>query len=230
MDRDRAPAPSVRLERVGAEAQPVLVIDGFAPDPDRLVEEAASAALSPLGAFYPGVRAAVAPRYFEEVGPLVAAAARKVFGHRERLEVNRTLFSLATTAADALSLPQRIPHIDDTADGKLAIVHFLSRDDLGGTAFFRHRSTGYETIDETRHKRYLAALRADFNRHGEPETGYIAGDTAVFARTAEIRPAWNRALIYRSNLLHCAAIADGARLSADPRHGRLTIASFLTAR
>ena len=33
---------------------------------------------------------------------------------------------------------------------ELAFIHYLFKSDLGGTAFYRHRATGYEYIDEAR--------------------------------------------------------------------------------
>ena len=222
--------PSVSVRRVGRESEPIVVIDNFAPDPDALVDAAAAAALTPAGEFYPGPRAPAPPEYFAQVGGLVAAAVRKVFGYQDHLAVDRALFSLATTAPADLSLAQRIPHVDSVEPGRIAIVHYLSRTDFGGTRFFRHRATGFETIDAARHRAYLDALAADFAAQGEPPPGYIGTDSPLFEAIATVPPAWNRAILYRSSLLHCAAIPNYIALPADPRTGRLTIASFLTAR
>jgi Family of unknown function (DUF6445) len=222
--------PAVKVERVGREGEPIVIIDGFAPDPDALVEAAASAALAPAGEFYPGPRAPAPPEYFAQVGGLVAAAVRKVFGHREHLAVDRALFSLATTPPAALSLAQRIPHIDSVEPGRIAIVHYLSHRDFGGTRFFRHRSTGFETVGAARHRAYLDALADDIVQQGEPAPGYIGEGSSLFATIGAVSPAWNRAILYRSSLLHCAAIPNDIVLPDDPRTGRLTIASFLTAR
>jgi len=60
-----------------------------------------------------------------------------------------------------------------------------------------------------------------------PPHGYIADDTALFERTALVDAAYNRALLYRSYVLHSGAIARDAVLSADPAAGRLTITAFL---
>ena len=221
--------PSVDVIRVGAEGESLVVIDGFAPDPDRLVNEAEAATLTTLGAYYPGVRAPVGERYCAEIGPLVAGAARRIFGFTRTLAFDRALFSLSVTPPADLALAQRIPHIDDVAPGKLAIVHYLSHADWGGTRFFRHRSTAFETITPTRHRDYLDALADDLRMHGEPAPGYIEGDTAIFADIGHVAPAYNRAVIYRSSLLHCAAISNDRMLPPVPRDGRLTIASFLSA-
>jgi hypothetical protein len=114
--------------------------------------------------------------------------------------------------------------------GSLAIVHYLSHEDFGGTAFYRHRSTGFETVDSSRHARYLEMLGADFAAHGEPLPAYIQGDTPIFEQIARYEPVFNRALIYRSSLLHCGCVPNDVDLPVDLRTGRLTMASFLTAR
>lgn len=222
--------PVVRVEALGAEGQPVVVVDGFSPDPDLLVEEAASLPFAVLGEFYPGVRARVTASYFGGLAPILTPIMREVFGYRERLSFDRALYSLVTTPSDRLSLAQRIPHFDGVQPGMVAILHYLTHEDRGGTSFFRHRSTGFETVDADRHARYLEALSADFAEHGEPEPGYIRGDTVVFERLAHFAPAYNRALIYRSSLLHCASIPNDLPLPTDVRAGRLTVASFLSAR
>jgi hypothetical protein len=49
----------------------------------------------------------------------------------------------------------------------------------------------------------------------------------LFERTALVDAAYNRALLYRSYVLHSGAIARDAVLSTDPAAGRLTITAFL---
>ncbi|MFJ6024607.1 DUF6445 family protein [Brevundimonas sp. NPDC092305] len=219
---------SIRVDRIGREGQPVVVIDGFAPDPARLVEAAAAATFRPMGEYYPGVRAPAPPDYFHGMDQMLATVAREVFGAHDRLSVTRALYSLTTTPPEALGLAQRIPHIDAVAEGMLAIIHYLSPDDQGGTAFYRHRSTGFETIAASDHHTYLDTLKADFHRLGEPPAEYISGDTPVFEQIARYDGVFNRALIYRSSLLHCARIPRDAALYDDPATGRLTVASFLS--
>lgn len=221
--------PSIRVERIGAEGEPVVLVENFSADPDRLAAEAEALPFEVMGPFYPGVRARARASYMQGLGSILAPVMRDVFGYRQRLLFDRALYSIVTTPADRLSLPQRIPHFDGVEEGKIAILHYLNHEDRGGTSFFRHRSTGYETVGAARHRAYLDALHADFARLGEPPAGYIAGDTSIFERTAHFAPAYNRALIYRSALLHCAAVPNDAAFGADPRTGRLTVASFLTA-
>ena len=217
------------MERLGREGVPLVVIDDFAPDPATLRAEAAASSLSPRGSYYPGVRAPVGPTYLRQVGPLLAAAAKRVFGFAERLAFDRSLFSLTVTPPAALTLAQRLPHIDDVGAGKLAVVHYLVGDAWGGTRFFRHRTTGFETVDATRHPAYLEALGCDLEVHGEPPPEYIVGATPLFEPIGAVDARFNRAIVYPSNLLHCAAIDNVRPLPNEVATGRLTIASFLTA-
>ncbi|WP_370650075.1 DUF6445 family protein [Brevundimonas sp.] len=91
-------------------------------------------------------------------------------------------------------------------------------------------SSAFPSWPWRRHGPCLEALQTDFARHGEPAAGYIEGDTAIFSRIAYFTPTYNRTLIYRSSLLHCASVAGDAALPADVHAGRLTIATFLSAR
>ncbi len=219
---------SVRVDRIGREGQPVVVIDNFSPDPELLIQDAQALTFARMGEFYPGVRAPVTPTYFRGVDDLLGRTMREVFGARERVTFNRALYSLTTLPPEGLGLAQRIPHVDGVDDGMIAIIHYLSKADMGGTAFFRHRTTGFETVNAANHRQYLDALRDDFRAGGEPPARYIDGDTDLFEMTAAYDGVFNRALIYRSSLLHCARLTDAAALSPDPATGRLTVASFLS--
>ena len=208
----------------------MVIVENFSPHPDRLVVEATALRFEAMGEYYPGVRAPVPPRYFEGLAPILTPVMRQVFGASDRVGFTRALYSIATTPPAQLTLAQRIPHIDGLEEGMIAILHYLSHEPWGGTAFYRHRSTGYETVDAARLRRYLDTLRGDFARHGEPAPAYIEGDTPIFEQVARYDAVFNRALIYRSSLLHCALLPNNAPLPADVRSGRLTVASFLSAR
>lgn len=218
---------SIRVDHVGAERQPVVVVENFAPDPEALIAAAETLPFAPMGEYYPGVRAPVTPAYFEGLAPVLTPVMREVFGASERIGFTRALYSIATTLPGKLTLAQRIPHIDGVAEGMIAIIHYLAHEDRGGTAFYRHRSTGFETVDAARHRHYLDALRDDFDAKGEPAPAYIAGDTAIFEQIAGYDAVFNRALIYRSSLLHCAMLPNDVALPGTVREGRLTVASFL---
>lgn len=208
----------------------MVVVENFSPHPERLMAEAETLDFAVMGEFYPGRRAPVSSLYFEGLAPVLTPVLRDVFGASDKAGFTRALYSLATTPPQRLTLAQRIPHIDGVNEGMIAIIHYLSPDDHGGTAFYRHRSTGFETVDAPRHRPYLDALAQDFAVHGEPPPAYIQGDTPIFEQVARYDAVFNRALIYRSALLHCALLPNDQVLADDVRSGRLTVASFLSAR
>lgn len=215
----------ITRRRIGNEAEPLVVIDGFASDPDGLRVAAAEATFASAGQHYPGLRAALPDSYLRDHLPHVARGLGRDFGPCRRIRVIDAQFSIVTIAADALAIRQRLPHVDAYGRDRIALIHYLSPTNRDGTAFFRHRDTGFETIDETRAPGFFARLGDQVA--AMPPQGYIADDTALFERTAGIDAAYNRALLYRSYVLHSGAIASDAALSPDPAVGRLTITAFL---
>ena len=216
----------VEVVRQGHEAQPVVVIDRFAARPERFVDDAGVLSFAPMGEHYPGVRARVPDTLLRPLLDALAPVIADVFGPGEAAVVD-AFYSLVTTAPAELTPIQRLPHVDEVSPKRLALLHFLSRDETSGTAFFRHRATGWESLDAARLPVYRAALDADLRRHGVPPAGYIAGDTPLFEQVARHDGRFNRAILYRSNTLHCAAVPADAILSADPETGRLTVNTFL---
>ncbi len=220
---------AINVTAIGCELEPVVTVEDFAPDPHGLRRHAAGASFAPDDLHYPGVKAALAPGYFDALQPVIATVMREVFGFRQGANVLRATYSLVTTPPHLLSIEQRMPHVDAVEPGRMAILHYLALDDGDGTGFYRHRSTGFETITPERSAAYFASLEADLAKHGPPPDAYINGDTAIFERMAHFEARFNRALIYRGRLLHSGAISPGRNLPCDALTGRLTIASFLAA-
>ena len=218
--------PAIAVRAVGREAQPLVVIDGFAPDPDALRTVAAATRFGSAGHHYPGIRAPLPVDYLSDAQPIIDAALSRALNRTVYARVIDASFSIVTTPAAALSMAQRLPHCDAFAPERIALIHYLVPNGSDGTAFFRHRSTGYETVDEARKPAYFERLDAEV-RGGTRPSGYIAGDTALFERTALAEARYNRALLYPSYLLHSGAIAPNAVLSPDPAQGRLTVTAFL---
>jgi hypothetical protein len=217
----------ITVRKHGIEQQPVVVIDQFA-DADRFLDDASFLSFRPIGEHYPGIRATVAPAMLRSLLAQLAPIAAEVFGVAEIAAVD-AFYSLVTIPGAALAPIQRLPHFDEVSPTRLALLHFLSRDESSGTAFYRHRATGYESISAARLPDYRIALEADIARNGLPEADYIAGDTPLFEQVALHQGRFNRALLYRSNALHCAAIPPDMMLGEDPLTGRLTVNTFLDA-
>lgn len=220
------PEWQLRVERHGREGEPVVVIDGFASDPSLFVEDAAMLDFAPVGVHYPGVRAPVARALLKPLLGSLPPVVREVFGYRD-IAIDDAFYSLVTTAPGDLAPIQRLPHFDGVERERLALLHYLAPGVPGGTAFYRHRATGYETIDAARLAGYGAALDADLAREGLPRPAYIAGDTPLFDCLARHEGLYNRAILYRGHTLHCAWLPAAVPLLADPVCGRLTANTFL---
>jgi hypothetical protein len=217
---------TVAVERHGTEAFPIVVIDNFDAAPGRFIDDAECLDLRPMGEHYPGLRANV-PRPM--LAPLLAALApiiADVFGIAA-VSIEDALYSLVTVPPDALKPIQRLPHFDGVEADRLALLHYLSPLASGGTAFYRHRGTGFESLSADRLPAYRLALDADLQQHGMPLPGYIAGNTGIYEQVVAVAGHFNRALLYRGNLLHCADIPLGLALPTDVRAGRFTVNTFL---
>ena len=221
--------PSVVARRIGRESEPVAIIDNFASDPEALRRVGSAAAFSSSDDHYPGLKAAVPGDYLTAQRGVLSTVFREVFGVSGEVLVLEVSFAVVSTQPDALTLQQRIPHVDGLQPGRLALVHYLQPGGCDGTAFYRHRRTGFETIDLARSAKYFAALEEDVRQNGTPPPAYPDGDTPVFERIGQIEGAYNRALLYRGRMLHSGAISPGHNHTADPTTGRLTITGFFAA-
>ncbi|WP_375429288.1 DUF6445 family protein [uncultured Sphingomonas sp.] len=219
--------PDIAARRIGHEAQPIVIVEGFHPDPDALRAHAATAKFNPARNHYPGLRADLPPDYFARIRPALAATLSGVFGHTRPLSLIDASYAMVTTPPAQLTRAQRLPHVDAVDPQRIALVHYLHPENRDGTAFYRHRATGYETLDADRAPAYLAALDAERRNGMEPPPGYLTGSNAQYDQVASVVARYNRAVLYRSALLHSGAIASDTVLSEDPATGRLTITAFL---
>jgi hypothetical protein len=120
-----------------------------------------------------------------------------------------------------------VPHIDTHDPNQFAMVHYLCSEHYGGTSFYRHRTTGHESITDTRLEEYFRILKQEVMTGGLPKLAYINGDTSLFERIAQIEVKFNRAIIYRSNALHAGDISEALGLAKNPDDGRLTLNTFI---
>ncbi|MEG3172817.1 DUF6445 family protein [Sphingomonas sp. ZB1N12] len=215
------------IHHQGRERRPLIAIDDFWPDPDALREDAASLRMTAIGPHYPGVRAEVPPRLAETMRRRIAPLLAEHFGLDPAPAVSEAYYSLVTTAPADLAPIQRLPHFDGVESRRIAVLLFLGHGEQGGTAFYRQRATGFESVDAARLDRFRTELERDVQAHGMPDAEYIAGDTPLYECIA-VQPArFNRALIYAGNTLHCAYLPPEVVLNADPLAGRLTLNLFL---
>lgn len=221
------PQAKVTLERLGREGEPVVIIDGFTGDVERLRAWGAGARYEAAGADYPGLRAMADPGYLDMRRNLMMQIVGKVFGCVRSIHCEICAFSLVTQAHENLSIRQCIPHHDHSDAGRIAIMHYTQGPETGGTAFYRHRRTGFEAITPEREETYHAALIEDQLEYGDPPREYPYGDSERFEMIGEVEARPDRMVLYRGRLLHSGVIPDPAALSTDPLSGRLTLNLFL---
>ncbi|MGB3165873.1 MAG: DUF6445 family protein [Alteraurantiacibacter sp.] len=224
------PRPHVTIHRFGREQEPVVQVDDFSGMPDKLLEAGRKAEYQPGGASYPGIRAWADPSYLDLRRDLMFRIMQAVFGFRQGVAMEVSTFSLVTLAPETLAPLQRIPHFDHAAEDLIAVMHYLQGPETGGTAFYRHRRTGFETITPEREAAYDAGLAADEREYGMPQGAYYHGDGRRYEQIGEIAAKPDRLILYRGRLLHSGVIPDPEVLTDDPRTGRLTINMFLRGR
>lgn len=216
--------------QIGKEKSPLLVVDNFVDEPDWLVEQACDACLVANSPYYPGIRAVAPAQYRQLLLQNLQSTLIETFDlPAKSLSFSVCHFSLVTTPPQQLKLLQRIPHFDTPERDALAAVHYLFQGDQGGTAFYRHRKTGFESIDKGRAPEYFRSLEEENDGPNLPKAseGYISGDTPLFEKIAVQPGVFNRLIVYRRNALHSGDIQASASFSPDPRQGRLTISSFI---
>lgn len=214
------------VEAISSTDQHLVSLDNFLGNPEHAISQASLQKFAKITPQYPGVRAALEPAvcgaWLAQLGPLLD----RWFGGSGRPWAMQAWYSLVTTPPAALAPVQRLPHVDGTDPQQIAMMLYLHRTGHGGTAFFRHRSTGLSSLTAEVFPRYAAAVNADYRRTGLPPAAYPTDGAPHFERIHVAEGRFNRAVFYRGNLLHSGVIDNDAPLSAAPREGRLTINAF----
>ncbi len=222
-----------QLLRIGNGRHPVVVVDAATGDAGAVVEIAAALAPFPRGPNpnYPGVRRVIEERdgaAFGYVRGLLESCAPFMAGgfDCEGFDLLEASFSIVTTPPAVLQPQQRVPHFDSTDPRYLAVMHYLGDVAETGTAFFRQRATGIETVTDANGAAFVANARATV----AGLTGYITGDNAAFEEIGRVAGVRDRVVIYQGALLHSGIIPPDMPLDPDPRRGRLTTNIFVRVR
>lgn len=228
-----AAAGSPRVLSLGASGSPLLVVDGATGDAPHVVRIASALAPFPpaRGNQYPGLRRFIGPGdaaaagYARALLRALAPAINAAFGV-DGFDLLDASFSLVTVRPEALAPVQRAPHFDSVDPLHLAVLHYLSGTDGGGTAFFRQRATGIERVTAANNRAFVAAARAE----AAGWRGYIAGSNASFERIGAVAAEPDRVIVYPGGLLHSGTIPPDTAFSAAPADGRLTANFFVRGR
>jgi hypothetical protein len=214
---------------VGHESSSVLTIGDALHDPTAARVAAQFAQYGVDSQYYPGIRAPLPAPLQREMLGLATRALQEAYGFAGSLAWDSGHFALVCQPAADLSLMQRLPHYDGCSDQLYACVLYLATQDWGGTAFFRHRSTGFESISPGREQDYLARLQGDLASFGPPPQDSFAAPSQIYETTESFVAAYNRMLLYRGNMLHSGIIDSANVPPPSPDTGRLTITCFFRA-
>lgn len=217
-----------QIQAFGHEREPVIVIDDFSGHLSGLVS-AGRAARYERANGYPGIRSAIDPKSY--VGhcmqsSILARAVKKEFGAGQ-IRFESCAFSIVTLQPDELSPDQRIPHFDEAKSNVVAFVHYLDTAPDCGTAFYRHRRTGFESVTPERLDEYFAARQEDEAEHGPPPLAYHTKNTPRYDRLGAVAAAPDRLIAYRGRQLHSGDIMTPPPLKNVQAEGRLTVTGFL---
>ncbi|HEV7605780.1 MAG TPA: DUF6445 family protein [Steroidobacteraceae bacterium] len=222
--------PHFRLQKLllGREQRPLMVVDNLVASPDEWVELAAGKLFGDVASYYPGVRAKVPLTYQRFILEQLRGSFAEFFGlDASAMRFTACHFSLVTTPAEKLTYLQRIPHVDSLLSNELAFIHYLFKADFGGTAFYRHRKTGFEYVDQARRAEYWRYVEEEQSGPDTPPSQYITTDTPLYEQIGQQDGVFNRLLVYRRNSLHSGAINRNFVVDPNPRSGRLSINGFL---
>lgn len=217
-----------KVDFVGREKSPVLVVDNFLSAPEQLVEYCISnSKFNSLDAFYPGVRSRAPELYVQTLHYYLHEIIYSTFSLKASMvRTVQSDFSMVVTHPSQLKAAQCMPHFDSLNTYELAAVHYLCDSTLGGTSLYRHRSTGFETVDQSRFPHYSKTLKGELESEPYPKA-YMNGDNHLFERVVSYEAEYNRIIVYPCNCLHSGNIAADFTFERDPRKGRLTINTFI---
>jgi uncharacterized protein DUF6445 len=224
------PNASVSSARVGECPIAVTVADDVLLRPRQLAEFGLGLTfVEDDSNLYPGIRARLPAEFSRPFHAWLTNALRGtgVLEESSYVHEDASFFSIVNKNRANLLPLQRIPHYDSTDPRVFAAVIYLFDRANSGTSFYRHRTTGYETIGDDNKDNYKIALNRNMKNLGPPAREYTNGSNALFERTHSVDSAFNRIVIYSGNVLHAADI-DGSLFSGnDNSRWRLTISSFI---
>lgn len=225
------PRPVVQALAIG-NGHACVVVDDALLSPERLpaYAEAYREDFQPAPApAFPGLQLRMPEEFTELLHDAFREHARRILGAR-RVLFGASRLSLATTPPvplpPALWNGRRVRA--SGPDQCIAVAElFLFHDPgLGGTRFFLPRVSPQQ-VDRMEHDAD-ALPPEEFSRRYALTAGYPQGSNACFAHALTVPAKWNRLLFHDGAVFHAPAIADSARLHADPRSGRLILQATLT--
>lgn len=217
---------SYRVESVGEEKQPLLIVDNFLAQPELLVDFCcANSSFSTADAFYPGLRMQAPEEYLVAISDYLKPIILNTFGDEGAISRLFSSYSLITTPPEKLKPEQAVPHFDSDQITELASVYYLCDARLGGTSLYRHKETGFEFVNSERRAKYMDTLLQSL-RKGLIKREYMNGSNELFEQIYSVPAMFNRFVMYRCTSLHSGNIGKDFQFITNPKLGRLTLNTF----
>lgn len=211
---------------IGCEQTKIVRVENVFRDPEHARAVANGSQFAQINPHYPGIRAAVDQDMLQTLCEAVGDLAEAHLGGSKARWQGQGWYSIVTQPPQSLAPIQTLPHFDGFDENQLAVMIYLNSTKHGGTAFFRHRSTGFERVSEARYPEYKTALEADIKSSGLPPRRYISDGAPHFEKTSDFGADYNSMILYPGTALHSGMIDNEQLLSANPLEGRLTINGF----
>ena len=221
----------IEVREIGNEKTKIIIIDGFSSKPNDLIDYVITkgklTCTKEKYNFYPGVTCPAENNYtkvtYAILKPIIKQIYRLPVAYPASIE---STYGMVTFDPSELNQDQKIPHYDSTSTGQLAVLHYLCEAPFEGTAFYRHKKTGYETITNDRKNHYWSFAKQKLENNSYPDQ-YANNGNDDYDKFEYIDVKFNRLIIYPSKLLHSSMI-NPEHLSSNPLKGRLTLRTFIT--
>lgn len=209
----------------------IIIIDDFLSHLQGVYHFASNVAyFQPIGTdgtLYPGKRDEMPAPYYRVFEQLLQSLITDgvIDSGNNNLYLHKCKLSVVTQSANDLHVMQRMPHIDSTDDKTFAAVHYLSSKEWGGTGIYKYKPTN--TIKITAENQNIVHdIIKNVQQHESTHQGYLDESTELFEKVIDIEAKPNRVVLYKSNLLHSAALKNNLPYSQDIKNSRLSISSF----
>jgi hypothetical protein len=220
-----------KVDYVGNEKQPVLIIDNFLDKAELMID--VLAALPEFGEstyLYPGLQVEAPQFYSLAIYTHLRHLICKTFNLRlENITSSKSFYAMVLTPPNELKLAQSRPHVDTNNALQLAGVHYLCSAHHGGTSLYRHKASGFELISQDRRIEYETLLEQEA-QDSEWKGKYIHGSNKYYEQIGSYDAVFNRLIMYHGNSLHSGNIAPDFDFDPNPRTGRLTLTTFIHSR
>ncbi|WP_462176838.1 DUF6445 family protein [Pseudoalteromonas gelatinilytica] len=216
---------------IGEINETVIIVDEFLHNLEPVYQFATETAyFQPVGSdgtLYPGKRDEMPAPYYRAFEQLLNELLDQgtITSGENNLYLHRCKLSLVTQNADELNTLQRMPHIDSTDDKTFAAVHYLSDKEWGGTGIYKYLPDNIIRVTAD-NQNSVHNMIADTEKHSATHQGYLNETTELFEKVVDIEAKINRLVIYKSNLLHSAALLNHKKYCSDLNNSRLSISSF----